>query len=291
MPLKINVTFAEAGPGWSETYYSSLGNPSDYIKYVGSGDLDPTCPAGRFRTIRKGCLTATAAVQHIRASLVGSPQITLSHYSSAIAGAGTYTPETGRNPHSAEVFAKLLIRMQCGQTKRRSLWLGGLPEEVVTGPQTYTPNNTWNSALGTFTDHLATTTYGIVGRLPALGPPVAQAISSFVTMPSSLGVTIQPVPTNAPNGAYGYVVIRGLKYPRGWNGVHRAYFNLLGTSFQIGPTRETQHTVPVWDIGSGGTVQLLTYNLTPFTSGFPEYITHRKVGRPFGESRGRLAFR
>jgi hypothetical protein len=289
--IKINVTYAENGPGWSETYYSSLGNPTDYIQFSSPGILDPICPAGVFLASRLKCLSQQTYLQHIRASLVGSPQVTMSVYIPSPSGRGKYIANAAPFGESAEVFAKLLLRMQCGQTKRRSLWLGGIPEEIVSSPSTYAPTANWNTQLSQFLSLLTTSTYGIVGRLTAAGPPVAQVLQSFTISALSIGATIAPAPTNAPGGAYCYCVLRGIRYPRGWNGVHRGYVNLLQTSIQIGPFREVKVSLPPWDAFAGGTIQLLTFPLTPFTSGFAEYITHRKVGRPFGESRGRLAFR
>jgi hypothetical protein len=290
MPCQVTWDFEEAGQGWAETYQISSDDPGSYIQLGPTGALLATCPAGLFLAARRNLLNNASSILHVRASKIRSAGVTLSAGIDALAGAGRYgTFAPAGEGGSTETFAKLLIRIQCTTVRRRTLWLGGIPEGIITAPQTYTPTDFWNTTLATFKGTLVGggTTYGIAGRPARSSNPQAKQILTLVTDAGGYYATLGVLSTadyDAVNG--GYAIIRGVRYPRGWNGIH-LYQVIDATHLQIGPLRLPGHTVPTFRVGDRGTVQPNILAFSQYSNLIAERVTRRKIGLPFGVTRGR----
>jgi hypothetical protein len=296
VPLKIVYSLTDGEDGWSEVFYTNQTDPAQYVILNPNGSFNNAAPALVHILYRAACLAPAFQLTHVRASLVGSPQVTLSAGITAGIGGGTYfEPGKPGNPPTpgADPVLKLLVRMQCGNTRRRTLWLGGLPNTIISPTKTYAPTATWNRALGSFMSAVvlaAGTPYGIVSRPLATTPPAAAPILTFTTTTDGLAGILTPLTQPAGNPNAWYVIIRGVKYPHGWNGVHKAsVYTPNAAEMQVGPGRRAYVTAPAWTASAGGTVQIWAPAFTAFSNFTPERITSRKIGRPFGAPRGRLA--
>lgn len=294
MPLKIVWEFSQGKIGWSETYYAQFTDPGQYITLDASGNLQ-ACPANSFFLLRQALLNTSCTIDRVRASVVNTPrQVLVADLPEATSigqfGAGT---APGRKLEiAAENYSKLLLRFNSGFSRVRSLWLGGLPDIIIKPPNQYAPNSAWNTALLNLSRILINGSYGVVSRPTPTTNPAAVPITSFTTAPNANGASILPiVQPGAPLPASWYVVIRGVKYPKGWNGVHRATIQGTAPNQQlvIGPTRKPYVTLPAWDAFAQGSVQLMpqTAIFSTWTSYTTDRIEQRKVGRPFGQPAGR----
>jgi hypothetical protein len=300
MPLRIVVDFnvggvgGNGGPGgWSEVWWNSAGSLDGYVQLDASGAPVPGTPLANLLAVRLPMLSAVYAANHIRVTDTNPANGERSIDLPQNLGTGTYGNVTilGQTVTvaggSAEIFAKLLLRMDSGPTRRRNIWIGGIPEEIVKAPTTYNPTPKWNGKLAAFSSLMTTGGYGIQGRpLRSAAVPITAFTTDNVT---GRFAQVTPIPPLADlTGAAFYVVIRGIKQPAGWNGVHRAFFDGGGhTYIYIGPTRRTMRTVPVFAVGSGGTVQTMIPVFANTDRVRPIRIDKRGIGRPFGESRGR----
>jgi hypothetical protein len=290
MPLKIVIAFKESDEGWSEVYYTAGTDPSAYISANNAGIISPTCDAALLIVARAQLLNLVSGITHIRVSAVGAPRQTAALFVNPPLGSGAF-PVIGGGQGStepAEIFSKLLIRMNAGTVRTKTLWLGGIPEQIIGPAQFFTPTNRWNTVFTVFRNLILQTPYVVLGRQLAVTIPAAVPITAFTTSANGQSATVTPTVAPAGPPAQWYVIVRGIKNPRGWNGVHRAQVNPAdGTMMILGPTRKPVVTLPAWAAGSGGTVQALAYPTNNITGVHQEYITHRKVGRPFDEPRGR----
>jgi hypothetical protein len=117
--------------------------------------------------------------------------------------------------------------------------------------------------------------------------PAAIQIQTFVVDPFGYFATIGFLPPSPfTQTAPFYAVVRGVRYPRGWTGVHSCVV-VDPTHVRIGPLRLPGRNLPPFQVGDRGTIQTLTPTFVAISSVSPDYITHRKQGRPFGSSRGR----
>lgn len=289
MALKCVFTFVEGRGGWSETYYATGTDPSSYLVINNVGVIDPTCPAFVMMLARTRILNTACYVQHCRVSVVGIPFTTLGAFFDGTIRNGAF-PSVGQaaNAEPTEVFSKLLIRLLSGNTRRKSLWLGGIPEEIIAPGTGFNPTGVWNRNFRPYRDLLLSGIYQLVGRQTAATGPVAVPITAWAPTATGQGAVVSPIVAPAGPPPFWYVIVRSLKYPHGWNGVHRAAPNPANnTSMIIGPARRPGVTLPAWDVGGGGTVQALVPPTNPVTNVIQDYITHRKVGRPFDDSVGR----
>jgi len=289
MPLRVVYDFLEAGEGWSEVYWTNDTAPSDYIAIDTDGTVSSTTKAGIFIAVRTAILNTFTQILRVRVSQVGMPRVVIPAPVQPAQGTGTFIyGSSGKPPGGAQTYAKLLMFMSSGATRRRSMWLGGIPEIIIEDPQTYKPTSRWNSALLNYQMELRKN-YGIVGRPAPTGGTPAVPILTFVVDPQ-VAVTATATPSvAAPVGTptSWLVILRGIKAPRGWNGVHRAQAGTTSGTIVIGPTRKSQVSEPAYAPNTGATIQAFAPTFAQFDSVVPVRVSKRKTGRPFGLPAGR----
>jgi hypothetical protein len=300
MTLKVVLDFDVSGVtaaggvgGWSEVAWSSAGSLDGYVQLDAVNIPVVGTPLRNLIDVRLPLLSPTYAMTHIRVTDMnpanGERSIDLpqSVGTGQFGGVGVVGGVVLNLVPAAEIFAKLLLRMESGPTRRRNWWLGGIPESIVKPPTIYNPNPQWNQKLAAFSNLILTGGYGINGR------PLRTAATPILTfVPDSFDATtagLTPVPAGFPlTGAAGYVVLRGIKKPRGWNGIHPAYVDPSApTVLRVGPTRRSMVTEPAFAPSARATVQYLVPVFVATDRVRPVRIDRRKIGRPFGESPGR----
>jgi hypothetical protein len=290
MTVKIVAIFESPLGGWSEVYYNSAVNPDAWMT-PGTNPLVSSDPFGVWTRARLGLLSSQCFLSYVRVSLTPGFRLDRTYEFFPAQGRGSYKRlSVGggiivASRSSVETYTSLLLKCEAGFNASKRLYLGGIPEDVVVPPQIYSPTPEFTSAYVNFQAVIQNGSYQIASRPPAVA---AQPIASFVVSASGRSATITPgIGVFAGNG-YLPVVIRGVKYPRGWNGVHQAFKPSASVAqFVIGPTRKPQVSLPPWDINAGGSFQIFYPLLQTIDRVTTERLVERKRGRFFGEPVGR----
>lgn len=286
MAIKVTLFFKERGQGWSENYYSNAGSVQDVIG-TPTGQLGFATIAGRLIALRVALLNSQASIIYVRASTLVNPRVSLGSYTDELSSTGTFQEIAAPTlAPPAEIDTCLVVRLVAVDFKQGRLFLGGLPETIITPPQTYSPTAAWNAAFANFAAELENNQWLLVGRPPITG---AIPLSSFDTAASAYAAVAGTGVTVLGANLQGEVILRGIKGPRGWNGIHlgrQAAANSLTTD--IGPTRRAMVTLPPWTfLTGGGTIQAWAPTDHTINRVVPEYIGDHKRGRFFGQARGR----
>lgn len=281
MPLKVTWFFEGAGEGWTEVYYTSQANIADYLGATDQVSGTGT-EAAKFANRRSEILGTAYTVRRVRVNDLATP--------GAFRVGEVLNPDDYKRfsaeASSAEVFASLLINMEAGPTHRRRLYLGGIPEAVVQQPGNYVPPPTFVNAFKRFADYMTGGIYTTRSR-PRIDPASTLQITAFDVQPDARTSFMSPRTIPLGDPASWYVLIRGLRNPRGWNGVHRAIKGPTADTMLIGPTRKTLPSTPVFIPDPAATVAVfaVTYNVIDRVT--PIRVISRRRGRPFGLPRGR----
>jgi hypothetical protein len=287
MTVKATFFFEGGDEGWSETYFHSSATPALFFG-AGDGTVTPASPAGLLLGIRLGLVHPYYSCKHVRASQLGSPRTVLVYDLPAAYSFGTF-PAPAAGPGAAEVYSSLLVNLGDGGAHRKRLYMGGLPDRIISGPQNYAPTGTWITRFNALRALIVGGSYQLISRPPVAG---ASNVTSFVVSASGLGAQVTPVPAGAPAVGVPFVaLLRGMRYPRGWGGAHPAVVQVIGgvNTVVIGPLRKTHVSSPVWDVFSGGTIENYVTVANTIVSVVDQKIVSRRRGRPFGVPRGRRA--
>jgi len=262
MTMRINWG---TSAGWSETVYISGSSPSDTA--VGMF-------ASRWAIIRASCLTRNAEVLDVVATQEGAPGQSVI-YTRAFPGALGDATLAGKGADVASVSLQLNLR--AGATAKRQYMLRGLPDaDVVGGLVTYAgsgilPYTNYRAfLLGNFAP------VNIKDRTSlAPSPLIGVSGTGLVTVDGAFAVFVGDwvyIRTQVTGG--------GPRVPA----LCRVMSVNADDTFRVRP----------WTNGTctGGTIRKVTYAYNPITDAaapFPNRAKNRKVGRPFGSSRGKRA--
>lgn len=286
MALKVTMFFELDKSGWTEVYYTSDAEISDYTG-TPPEDFKAGTKASDLIRLRRKLIEPDVKILRMRVSKVDSPQEFLVFDIEGDAQLGQYVSIRANDEETAEVYSSILLTLEAGAIARRKLWLGGLPEENLRGPQTYRPTSRFNDAMQVFVKHITSTPYAMRSRPIRIGNELT-TITQFDVIGNGNLAVVKPIIRPAGNPAEWYVLVRGVKVPRSWNGVWRAReWGLVLGSMIIGPANRAKPSLPLWLSGPSGTVQLATFRYLPLTGWSIGSIRSRKRGRPFGQSRGR----
>ncbi len=251
--IRCQLFFQTAANGWSETYFLSGTNTVSSLNTVKALTLRRMALSS-FDTVCTYQRISDDAV--FRDSLVTSSPFP-----------GTYSPTL----LSAPDFTALLVRLSSGVQFRRSLFMRGIPEALVQG-QDFVPDATWISRFNSFATYLENN-FSLKVFDRALNP-VIQGL--FIT---AAGVCQTLTNTAFPVGS----IVRFRKVGT----VPRLTGNQIVTVPSAG------FTFTILNYGNRGAwnlpylVQQATIDLQPIDNVVFERLVSRRVGRPFGQSRGR----
>lgn len=258
MPRTRLTYFFELGDaGWSESIHTTLSTAS-----VAALQTLVT----NYTAVRLPLLIGEAQLTHVR---ISDDEVfrDIAFFPTGLPAPG------GFSGPAAGPWDALLIRMIASSTLRRSLFLRGLPQTVMDGRhQSFRP--AFQSAVNAYLAFLSPANpVGIAGKSanPQIAILSAVAATGVVTLTgvmlgASIGSVVQltGVPTSlAPTRYYRVINVAG------------PVLTLAGWS-------------PLVTLVNQGFLRLTTKTVVQVTSSSAGLITERKVGRPFGQLRGRV---
>lgn len=175
----------------------------------------------------------------------------------------------------------LVCRIESGVLKRRTLFLRGIPDDIVVNGGEYQPVPAFTGSLITFTDALKNAQVGVRSRGDFAAP--VNIVNVGTVGPTGL-VTIT---TQAAHGfALNDVVnIRGLKGAGQVRGLQQVVAVGSATTFDIRVSRVVSPYL------SNGNVCRIVYSLPAIDNLVAVRISHHNAGRPFDSPRGRRRVR
>ena len=304
--LKVVFFFSSKADGWSETYWNTGVDPHTLIQDVPL--ILPQNPVvGTLTDLivqRLKMSSPQSFLSHCRVSLEGTPFNFATYDGAEDRTFGTYVPPAGVHPApEMELWSDALVAMDGvaagGFQLHRRMWLRGMPEAILVPPQQFVVEPLWDAAFKSWVNCLTHGAWVCRGR-PDRGAAVQ--ITGFAHLADAQSAYLQPVPVGVPAVAT-QIIIRGTKYPVGWNGFHTAISvaavpvgvvgdgNIVaGPALLIKPGRRHFVTNPEWGPQSGGTIQVMsgaTERSQNIGAAHVVRITSHKVGRPFGLPVGR----
>lgn len=275
MPVfKCSFFFTQGGWGWSETHYT--------LKTDHAQALTELDTMRQFRTaiLGKGSLPddQNPFLQYARVSQDDIPGDSRVAEYTLNAGTGSTGLGQADIPNTC-----LLVRLEAGVLHRRSMYLRGIPDNIVTQGGQYTPYPGWTRPYNAWASYMtggirAGGGWGI--RIPLNPPALAGTIIDVVQAAHSKVVNVT---TAALHGLTvgNIIVIKGRNVA--WlRGRHRVIGVTAANVFQI------SIDAPVGQIVNGPLVYRIDpFGVIPYDTTVAERITHRITGRPFDQPRGR----
>lgn len=298
MPLKIVVEFQDAAQGGTETYYSSQSDPvafTNAILNVGGAGGVPY----QWLQARRSFLHNAVRIIGVRAGLDTGARYALTANLTPAQGQGLWSIGQGVSYGGVlEDWTSLLCNLYSttAGVQKKAIYFYGVPNTQISPPQTFAPSAVYLQTLQAFFSLLTNSIWQTKSRPPGAVSPISP-IGNFTVSASGRNAAIIPVNPIFTVGANGLVIVRGLKYPRGWNGIHQGLIvaGIAGapTFCVIGPTRYPQVSIPAWDQNAKGTVQQATalgvsdFQYSTITLCEAVRMVERKRGRPLGVFHGR----
>jgi hypothetical protein len=266
MPIyKCTAFFTYAGQGWSETYYRTQTTP------VGA-QTD-------FQTLlnaRAQILVYSAEISAQRIS-----DVAIQRDSGLIArsvGGQWDKVESGDTP-----WQSMLCRLSSGTTYWRPLYVRGIPDAEWTSGDHSDP--AWEKAVVKFFNAIIGGSFQM--QVKTKNPALAPQLQVISVVPNPATGTVQISTVAAHNLAVGDRV--QIYNFRGWRpapGTKTVVIVNTATSFTVSGTPPAG-----WAYTSQGSIKKVVYDYVLIDDANVERVTHRIVGRPFGQQRGRRAAR
>jgi hypothetical protein len=263
--FRITCFFEVGGDGWSESIHSSLTNPVNVVTQ-----------AQLYATYRMQLAPQAVDLVHVR---ISDDQIFRDIYLDPflLPLSGTYS--AGPTVSNLPPWNALLLKMQAiaSPTINRNLFLRGIPQDQVSG-NAFTPTPSFLAALNAYRSYVTSGGFAIKGKdLSQVKQPI-QSVSSVGSV--VMGSAIPGLTGVKPNNQ---VEILGV--PRSLVPI-RTYLTNTFTDASHFTLRAWPATV---NLGATGYFRLNLPVLNVIGVAVTAGITERRVGRPFGQPRGRRA--
>jgi hypothetical protein len=304
MSCKVSIFFSAIGDGWTETYWNSAVDPHTVTQGVTFPLAGLQIPGslGNLLKTRLALSALSVWIAHIRVSLVGAPFNFSTIDGSNGTSNGTYIiPGGGGIPAATEdLFVDALVEEDgvpaMGLQQHRHQYLRGMPVTIVTPPQSFNAEPTWTGAFSSWVNELTQPVWLLNSRPARSGDT---QITGFQGLDDAQSAYLQPVPAGFP-AVPSKIVLRGMKFPAGWNGTHTVIAQaalpaglvgqgglVAGTALLIQPGRKHYPTEPSWGPNAHGSFQLFTAVAPNIRAAHVVRLSEHKVGRPFGLPVGR----
>jgi hypothetical protein len=265
MAFKASLFFQDPfGYGWTETY-----------NYAGASDQDSIVAAlGGLKNVRLGILPSDCSIQYARVG-VGTPRFPFTTVFNFGAG------QNGQFPNPTLVdFACVIIREQ-GNLSVNRVFMRGVPADCVSGDQ-FTPTALWQQYFAAYaTYRIGNPNWVLAGKYKSTNQPIA--ITSLQPTPPR-GIQCSTTSSSLPL-KNAQVRISGATVP-GYNGIKTVtdVTTAGGTSVISMGGASPADAQPA---GFNTTLVVLTGYTAQCTDVFPERLSRRSPGRPFGQRPGR----
>lgn len=269
MPTLFRATFFfknRNGAGWTETLYSQAAG----MQLV-QNEAIALIPA------RVGLLGRGAALKFIRVSDDLIKRDSLIYVVPTDDGA----PKSRQTDDADIANTCLLLRVESGFTKRRSLFLRGVPDEITQDNGVYTPPAAFTAALNAYR-------IIVVGGTWAIKIRGDSGAVSNITNVSTVGPTGLVTITTAANHGFNMndvVNIRGVLGATQVRGLQKVVTTASPTTFDIRVNRVVRPY-----LGAGNVVKN-DYTLVDISGLVPVRCSHHNAGRPFDSPVGRRRVR
>jgi hypothetical protein len=269
MRFKVNFFFQVNNAGWSETYYNTAATGDDLVPLV-----------LRLGNQRSFLLADNAVFNYVR---ISDDEVQRDVVPFAIPSPWTIPLVTPRWGDSDQPFTALLVRLSAGALYRRPLFLRGIPDSMTHTVNGWDPTGPYITAFNRFIALLVSDGWALRVQDKDINPfkPVL-GINSLVPLQLNVvnhglvaGDTVRISRTRG-------IPVANVPYS-GVNGLRRVLSVQDANNFTtvaVFPTPQGQYT-------DGGTVHKIALKLVRITLGQILRLTHRIVGRPFGQPRGR----
>ena len=261
--LRATFFFKDSGGyGWSETIHSTKPDLTACL-----------AAASSLAAFRISCLGGTSYLPFVR---VSDDEVKRDSLIFKVPPGDMFnTSAAGTSSDIANT--SLTVRLSSTPLRRRTLYMRGIPDDVVKNSGLYTPSQNFQGAFDQWFIQLKTDAWAIRGK-------------SGVALPHTIGLIAQngtsgdiAVTTLDPHGLAqnDTIVIRGVKGATALNGTWRVFHVTDTTNF----TLKSQSILKIWT--GQGTVTKQAMDLLNITDGEIMGVSHRIAGRPFDSHRGR----
>lgn len=279
---RATMFFSDGKYGWSESHYDPVDGDSLQVVLTKAIEL---------ATARSLLLGAGPTLDYIRVSYdsvwrdslvapgiqpYGPPP---NYYNKK------FPPPDGNSDVAYSVFQAMGLS---GTLFRKPIYLSGVPDVVITDPQSNPINPDWRKAFNAYRAILiATWGFKVIDRDPTSNPPKTIQAISYANPP---GLTTLNVPGHGLLTG-DKVRVYGVKQAPNTNKLNGVWFvtvPVVGGNPDVNNIQLNGYGTldPKW-LG-GGQIQKQIYAVKPYTDVFIKRETHRKRGRPFDSPRGRL---
>lgn len=277
---------ANVTAGWTVTFYV---NAADNDNIIATGK------ASRMQQLLRGMMSDWYAISFVRIQQVtddGAATRNTFVYSFPVQTRDGLIP-SGSQPggfDAGDNFEALNIRLQTADGPHRSFLLRGIPDGVTEGGGAYVPSAPFNAAFSIFRAAMLNNNDSWAMRLQTSGPRLLITNIDVSTPSRSIGPVIT-VANSGPPLTEGQRV--RISPAPGWPGLSGVW-SITGPSAITGGVQTCQlkpkrgkSVGTAFALTSLPYLSVLTFSLTNFGDAQPLYGTHRLVGRPFGQQRGR----
>lgn len=285
-PIKVTLYMKAGIYGASESYIYAATSFNSVAGTVPPGTLSWAggTPLDELVGVRSQLSTDDVTIEKVRLQDLGTPGKATSRY--PVRPVVCKAAPAGDNETD---WTSLLITQETANGRRAPKYIFGVPY-FLRGPDnqyTLLRAGEFQAKLDRFTKVLTNGNWQIQHR-PALGAGDMTPITSFEVAPDGLSAVLGPLiaPTPIPASGKWLVVVRGLRGPKGWNGVHEATAGTGNTTI-IGPGVRVRPSAPAFASMAGQTVALFGANFDTINFAGPVRIVERDRGRPFDSPVGR----
>jgi hypothetical protein len=257
-----------SGRGWTEKYWfaSDVGVTGWQTEFNGLSNA------------RAGLLTNEAAILRMRVESIinRSPYVIVPSGGSPIFG---YL-----QPPQCQADVALLVRFRGSTGYYNRLFLRGIPESVIDG-EAYTPTSIFANNFSAWQSYMVGDGNFVVRSRIAASSPKQPLVTAGPNYPKGMQIV---VPATVTLNIGQVLYISGSPIP-GYNGVKNVVSGPItvttGKQYNLGGAN------PISNLPGTALLyyEVLTYSQYALQSAVVEGVSNRKVGRPFGVSRGRRA--
>jgi hypothetical protein len=254
--VRLTYFFELGDTGWSESVHTTL--PPTSVPAI-------QALVGQYTAMRLPCLSNEAQLTHVRVSDDDTFRDIL-FLATGLPASGTYSkPPAGP-------WTGLLITLVATPTLRRSLFMRGIPKQIVDG-RNPTFDATFTAAINNYLAGMIASPFAISGKTANPSRPITTAVGATGVV-TTVGVT----------GAAVGDTIQVIGVPT--SVLPTRFYRVIGVD-NVASTVTLAGWPLAVNLTNVGFLRRTTKEVVQISQAVSGLITERKVGRPFGQLRGR----